>query len=130
MKKESFRVTGMTCAACARHVKRAAESVEGVKDCAVMLLQNKMTVIYDETVTKATVILEAVTRQGYPAFREAAAASADIGMCAMLIFISSACMTGTLSFGNDTVPVMSIGTINLPNALVAMNVFAAASMSM
>ena len=79
MKKESFRVTGMTCAACARHVKQAAESVEGVADCTVALLQNKMTVIYDETVTKATVILEAVTRQGYPAFREAAAASADIG---------------------------------------------------
>jgi len=80
MKKESFRVTGMTCAACARHVKRAAESVEGVKDCAVMLLQNKMTVTYDETVTKASAVLTAVTRSGYPAFPLSAAMSvAEVG---------------------------------------------------
>ena len=70
MKKEIFRVAGMTCAACARHVKRAAESVEGVKDCSVVLLQNKMTVTYDDAVTNASQIAAAVTRQGYPSMPE------------------------------------------------------------
>ena len=70
MKKEGFRVSGMTCAACARHVKHAAEAVPGVKECTVMLLQNRMTVIYDEAVTSASLIKEAVRRQGYFAFSE------------------------------------------------------------
>ena len=58
MKKEIFRVTGMTCAACARHVKNAAEAVDGVLECSVALLQNKMRVTYDDTVTTAKQIAE------------------------------------------------------------------------
>lgn len=70
MKKEIFRVTGMTCAACARHVKNAAEEVDGVLECSVALLQNKMRVTYDDTVTTAKQIAAAVTRQGYPSMPE------------------------------------------------------------
>ncbi len=41
--KQTFFITGMTCAACAAHVEHAALSVSGVKTAAVNLLQNQLT---------------------------------------------------------------------------------------
>ena len=70
IKKESFRVTGMTCAACAAHVKDAAMRVDGVKECAVMLLQNKMTVTYDDESCTPSDVASSVKKQGYNAFPE------------------------------------------------------------
>ena len=48
---EKFDVTGMTCAACSAHVERAVRRVEGVKEVAVSLLTNSMTVDFSSPAT-------------------------------------------------------------------------------
>jgi len=65
MKKEKFRVTGMTCAACQANVTRAAQHVDGVFQADVNLIAGQMTVTYDETITDAQAIIDAVTAVGY-----------------------------------------------------------------
>ena len=48
--KQTFDITGMTCAACSARVEKATRAVEGVQDVAVNLLKNSMEVSYaDET---------------------------------------------------------------------------------
>ena len=63
---EQFDVTGMTCAACSAHVERAVRGVEGVKDVAVSLLTNSMTVDFSSPAT-AEKICAAVSAAGYGA---------------------------------------------------------------
>jgi len=65
VKKEKFKVTGMTCAACQANVSRAAQRVEGVAEVDVNLIAGQMTVTYDENVTDAQTIIDAVTAVGY-----------------------------------------------------------------
>jgi len=55
----------MMCASCVSHVKKAAESVEGVSLVEVNLLTETMNVIFDETKTNDTKIIEAVKKAGY-----------------------------------------------------------------
>ncbi|MDE7106837.1 MAG: cadmium-translocating P-type ATPase, partial [Clostridiales bacterium] len=62
--KKIFDITGMTCAACAAHVEKAAKGLDGVKSAEVSLLLNRLTVdadIPDED------IISAVERVGYGA---------------------------------------------------------------
>ena len=63
---EKFDVTGMTCAACSAHVERAVRRVEGVKEVAVSLLTNSMTVDFSSPAT-AEKICAAVSAAGYGA---------------------------------------------------------------
>ena len=65
--KEQFHVSGMTCSSCSAHVKRAVEAVPGVTSCAVALLDNSMTVIYDESKVGEDEIEAAVKKSGYAA---------------------------------------------------------------
>ena len=48
MKKERYAVTGMTCSACSAHVQKAVAAVPGVHSVQVNLLQNNMTVEFEE----------------------------------------------------------------------------------
>ena len=66
LKKETFNITGMSCAACAAHVTKAVEKLSGAEDVNVNLLQNKMTVKLSEDVTPDDVI-KAVESAGYGA---------------------------------------------------------------
>ena len=83
--KQQFSVTGMTCSACSAHVEKAARKVAGVSSVTVSLLTNSMTVTYDEALTSADTIAEAVTAAGYGAsvaggkrLRSAPAAEKDV----------------------------------------------------
>ncbi len=67
--KKSFAVTGMTCSACALHVRDAVLRCEGVKDCRVDLLGKRMTVFFNG-VTSDDEIFASVKRAGYAAFAE------------------------------------------------------------
>ena len=58
--KNKFDVTGMTCSACSAHVEKSVSKVNGVKNVNVNLLQNSMTVEYDEGVTGVEDIVKAV----------------------------------------------------------------------
>ena len=65
--KRKFAVTGMTCSACSAHVEKAVRKLEGVDTVAVNLLQNNMTVEYDEARVDVNQIIAAVEHAGYGA---------------------------------------------------------------
>ncbi len=67
MKKGKFEVTGMTCTACSSHVEKAVCQLDGVKEAAVSLMTNSMTVSYDEGALSAGDIIAAVEQAGYGA---------------------------------------------------------------
>lgn len=63
---QKYEVTGMSCASCSSHVQKAVSKVKGVKDVAVNLLTNSMTVTYDNPANPDSII-EAVKKAGYGA---------------------------------------------------------------
>lgn len=81
--KQTFDVTGMTCAACSARVDKAANGVEGVTSATVNLLKNSMEVEYDGGPEVLAAVSAAVEKAGYgafprPAAGEGGAASAPI----------------------------------------------------
>lgn len=70
--KQKFDVTGMTCSACSAHVEKSVCKLEGIAAVNVNLLQNSMTVEYDEAVLKTDEIIHAVESGGYGAFPQGA----------------------------------------------------------
>ncbi len=67
MKKLSFDITGMTCAACSARVERATESIDGVENVAVNLLKNSMTCEINEDKISVESIISAIEKAGYGA---------------------------------------------------------------
>lgn len=65
--KQYFDVKGMTCSACSAHVEKAVAAVNGVKTVSVSLLNNSMTVSFDENQTDIYHIISAVEKGGYSA---------------------------------------------------------------
>lgn len=70
--KQKFDVTGMTCSACSAHVEKSVCKLEGIAAVNVNLLQNSMTLEYDEAVLKTDDIIHAVESGGYGAFPQGA----------------------------------------------------------
>ena len=69
--QEKFAVTGMTCAACAAHVEKAACQLPGVSSAAVNLMLGTLQVDYDPQKVTAEQIISAVAHGGYGAKRAA-----------------------------------------------------------
>ena len=65
--KQKFNVYGMSCSACVNHVDSAVKNINGVISVNVNLVSNSMVVEYDEKVTDASVIINAVKNEGYDA---------------------------------------------------------------
>jgi len=65
--KQVFVISGMSCAACAAHVEKAAATLAGVTRAQVSLLQNTLETEYNEDIVHATDIMAAVERAGYQA---------------------------------------------------------------
>ena len=63
--KKKYDVVGMTCSACSAHVDKAVRGLDGVDDVNVNLLQNSMTVEFDENKLSESQIFEAVDKAGY-----------------------------------------------------------------
>ena len=63
MARETFNITGMTCASCARAVERSVSRLEGVQSASVNLATEKLSVEFDEGRTDADQIKEAVKKQ-------------------------------------------------------------------
>ena len=82
--KQKFDVTGMTCSACSAHVDKSVRKLDGVAEVNVNLLQNTMTVEYDESEVNDDQIIRAVIGGGYGAFvhdkQEEAGRKRDIGV--------------------------------------------------
>lgn len=79
MKKEKYDITGMSCAACQGHVKKAVSKVNGVKNAYVNLLQNSMVCEYDENITSSSEIINAVKDAGYGASIKGEKSSSNSG---------------------------------------------------
>ncbi len=71
LKKEKFKVTGMSCSACSSRVEKTVSKLEGTEDVSVNLLTGSMQVKYDEDVLSEADIISAVEHAGYGAFAEA-----------------------------------------------------------
>lgn len=67
MINQKFDVTGMTCSACSAHVEKSVKKLQGMKSVNVNLLQNSMTVEYDESSLNSDMIIQAVEKAGYGA---------------------------------------------------------------
>ena len=69
---DKFVITGMTCAACAAHVERAAASVPGVHSASVNLMLGSLVCDHDDSAAPEAIIA-AVQAAGYGAAPESAA---------------------------------------------------------
>ena len=72
LKKEKFKVTGMSCSACSSRVEKVTGKLDGVKTVSVNLLTGTMQVEFDETVTDEEKIIKAVEGAGYGAYPDEA----------------------------------------------------------
>ena len=80
-KSETLRVTGMTCANCARTIEKSVAKVSGVRDARVNLATEKLTAIFDPETVDVRAIEEAVKKAGYGVAQpQAAAAPAQAGV--------------------------------------------------
>ena len=85
--KQTFDVTGMTCAACSARVEKASNKVEGVERATVNLLKNSMEVEYDGNPATVVAICASVEKAGYgasPRVEDVSAATAPAGGSAPL----------------------------------------------
>lgn len=67
MKKETFDITGMSCAACSNRVEKAVGALNGIQEVNVNLLKNSMVVEFDEKTLSCEDIEASVTTAGYGA---------------------------------------------------------------
>ena len=77
--KQTFDITGMTCAACSARVTKATSGVAGVNEAVVNLLKNSMEVDYDGNPETLAAISDAVSKAGYGATPRFAGAGAGAG---------------------------------------------------
>ncbi len=71
--RETFDITGMTCAACSSRVQKAASEVPGVTCANVNLLKNSMELDYDGSPETAAAVVDAIEKSGYGAVRRTSA---------------------------------------------------------
>lgn len=69
-RKESFKIAGMSCAACAAKVEKQLNKLEGVKQANVNLAIEKATVEYDDTTIKSSKFEETIQKLGYEVIHE------------------------------------------------------------
>ena len=65
--KQTYHVTGMSCAACAAAVEKSVRKLPGVKRADVNLLANKLSVEIDPEIVTPADIMRAVEKAGYGA---------------------------------------------------------------
>lgn len=65
MKKETIKITGMTCAACAARVEKVVGKMAGISDASVNFATENLSVEYDEAETSRQKIDEAIEKAGY-----------------------------------------------------------------
>lgn len=70
MNKETLKISGMTCAACAQRVQKAVTKLEGVIDANVNLATEKLSVEFDHQNIQIDSIKDAVLKAGYGVIEE------------------------------------------------------------
>lgn len=62
---KTFRIEGMTCAACAKASERAVKKIDGVDEAVVNLTTEKIKVTYDDTAVMDEDIIKAIDKAGF-----------------------------------------------------------------
>ena len=75
---ETYKVTGMTCAACAKAVERIVKKLDGVSDQSVNIATEKLTIEYDSNKVNFDDIKNAVEKAGYRIEKELNSKKIDI----------------------------------------------------
>lgn len=70
MKTEQLKITGMTCAACAKAVEKAVVKLEGISKASVNFATEKLHLEYDDAKVSTELIKTAVEKAGYHALEE------------------------------------------------------------
>lgn len=65
MNKETIKISGMTCAACAQKIQKAVGKLEGVDDANVNFATEKLSVAYDDKKSSLSDIKEIIVKTGY-----------------------------------------------------------------
>ncbi|MGV8906956.1 MAG: heavy metal translocating P-type ATPase [Acetobacterium sp.] len=65
MNKETIKITGMTCAACAARVEKVVNKMEGIVNASVNVATENLSVEYNEAETSRQKISEAIEKAGY-----------------------------------------------------------------
>lgn len=68
MAQETFKISGMTCAACSSRIERVLDREEGIDQVSVNLVMEKGTVTFDPNQISIEEIYERVAKIGYQAF--------------------------------------------------------------
>ena len=67
IRKGTFKISGMSCAACAARIEKGLNKVDGISKAAINLAVEKATVDYDDSIIDAGAVEEAVKKLGYKA---------------------------------------------------------------
>lgn len=67
MKKDTLKITGMTCAACSARIEKVIGKMEGVDAISVNLATEKAAISYDQDKTNLNEIIERIEKVGYGA---------------------------------------------------------------
>lgn len=78
MNKESVKISGMTCAACAQRVEKAVGKLDGVSSASVNFATEKLSVEYDNQNATMPKIKEVIEKAGYGVIEEAKSSSVTI----------------------------------------------------
>ena len=71
--KAAFAVEGMHCAGCAHTIEKAARSAAGIKNAAVSLAQDTLTIEFTPGITDIATVMQAVENKGYKLITESVA---------------------------------------------------------
>jgi Cu+-exporting ATPase len=77
-KKETIKIAGMSCAACAVRIEKGLSRVEGVKSAAVNFAVEKAAVEYDESIVSRDMLDEVIKKLGYDVIKEQAGTAGSV----------------------------------------------------
>ena len=80
VKKETLKISGMSCAACAARIEKGLNKLEGVKKAAVNFAIEKAVVEYDDTEVNAEKFDEVIKKLGYEIIKEKAPSESKIDL--------------------------------------------------
>ncbi len=86
--RETFKISGMTCAACASRIERVIGKVDGINTVSVNLATEKMTVEADDSKVSVSDIVKGVEKAGYKAEQQV---SQDIKVLKIIGMTCAAC---------------------------------------
>jgi Cu+-exporting ATPase len=78
IQKESLKISGMSCAACAARIEKGLSKLDGVKSANVNFAMERATVEFDDKYTNMQKLEEVVSRLGYSLIKEAEASESKV----------------------------------------------------